>query len=191
MITPTHYPSTRIIPAQDLNVVVDGHAFIAAAKRSAEEQETVIAEAQADARAVGHREGFAQGRREGLEALIREASLLRTSWLSNKDNISAIVGIVLRKLLGSIDSKALVEMAVSRALADVSAGLSVIFLVPPDDFELVKSAVDSLRVSHPDTEVDLRVDPSLKSGQIAVELPHGRVHIGPRQLLARLEAELK
>jgi flagellar biosynthesis/type III secretory pathway protein FliH len=191
MITPTHYPSNRIIPAHDLNVVVDGNEFIAAAKRAANQQDTVTAEAQAEARVVGYSEGFAQGRIEGSEALVREASQLRASWSANKDNVLALVGIVLRKLLGSIDSEVLVEKAVSRALAEVSAGLYVTFLVPPDDFELVKGAVSNLRVTYPDTNIDIRVDPSLKTGQIAVELPHGRVHVGPRQLLARFEAGLK
>jgi type III secretion protein L len=88
------------------------------------------------------------------------------------------------RILGQLDRAELIENAVSKAFGDLELSFAMSLHVSPADHEVAQRKMEQLQRSIP-----VHSDPLLFPGEIVVETPKGRFHIGAReQALALTEA---
>lgn len=188
----TFAPGRKIISSQDMRLVLDAGAYLSDARRIHGEAKEAVRKAQAEGREQGYREGFDRGRNEALAQLVDAIGQVRQRLVASDEELAAIVLSAVEQMLGEMDASEAALRCVRRALDDASSDVWAILRVSPDDLADVEAGLRALPLTSAWPEIkSVEPDPLLKRGEIILETPKGRVHVGLRQQLSRLKAGLQ
>lgn len=189
---PVFAPARKVIPSIDMRMVLDAGAYLSDARRIHSETKQAVAKAQAEGSEQGYREGFDRGRTEALAQLVDAIGQVRQRLVASDEELAEIVFAAVEQMLGEMDRKDAALRCVRRALDDAASDVWAILRVSPDDLADVERGLRSLPLTNAWPEIrGVESDPLLKPGEIILETPKGRVHVGLRQQLSRLKAGLQ
>ncbi len=189
---PIFTPSRKILSPSEMKAVVDAGSLLAQARdMNARTRETVAA-AEAEGRTRGYQEGFDRGRTEALGELIDAVDRARQRLSASDEELAEIVLAAVEQMIGELDEKDAALRCVRRALADAAADIWAVVRVSSDDHAHVQAGLQTLPLTANWPEIKaIEADPLLKRGEIILETPKGRIHVGLRQQLSRLKAGLQ
>lgn len=193
--TDTRIASSRLVlRAAEVPVLGDALALRDELERLRREQEQLVAEACREARAQGHAEGAALGRREAHERLATNLTTLAQDSAAERERLRNEIGAlalqVVRKLLGRFaDDEVLVALA-DTATAEVLPAPVLALVVHPDRVEPVRSRLAAARgpAAAPGLDCEVRGDAACTIDACRLETGHGSVDVALEAQLARLEA---
>ena len=111
--------------------------------------------------------------------------------MAAENDLTSIVLAAIDKMIGAMDSGDLARRAVQRALREYADAVWVSIHAAPEDHAALTENISSITTYARGTTIrSIESDPLLKPGEIMVETPKGRVHVGIRQQMARLESGL-
>jgi len=187
--TPVFTPARKILSPADMHAVVEAGRYLAQAREVNGRARQAVAEAEAEGRAKGYREGFDKGRTEALAELIDAVDRARQRLAASDEELAEIVLAAVEQMVGEIEEKDAAIRCVRRALQDAAGDIWASVHVSADDHPQVRAALENLPMSTPSPEIrSVEADPLLKQGEIILETPKGRIHVGLRQQLSRLKA---
>lgn len=175
-----------------MRIVLDAGAYLSDARRIHGETKEVVRKAREEGREQGYREGFNRGRNEALAQLVEAIGQVRQRLTASDEELAEIVFSAVEQMLGEMDARETALRCVRRALDDAAADVWAIVRVAPDDLTEVEEGLRGLPMASAWPEIKaIEPDPLLKRGEIILETPKGRVHVGLRQQLSRLKAGLQ
>lgn len=186
---PTFVASRRVLTPQELNCIVEATQFQIETRRILGRVQQEAAEARDAARQEGYDEGYAEGVRSAMEDMAEAVQNVRAALLSAENDLAAIVLTAIEKMIGSLEPHDLARRAVIRALKDATDAVWVSIHVAPEDHPSI--ARDTAELSNAAGGASIRSiqsDPLLKPGEMLIETPKGRIHVGLRQQMARLQS---
>lgn len=186
---PVFTPARKILTPADMQAVVEAGRFLAQARDVNGKARQAVADAEAEGRARGHKEGFDKGRTEALAELVDAVDRARQRLAASDEELAEIVLAAVEQMVGEIEEKEIAVRCVRRALQDAAGDIWAIVRVSADDHPQVQAALQNLPMDTPAPEIrSVEADPLLKKGEIILETPKGRIHVGLRQQLSRLKA---
>lgn len=186
---PSFVAARRVLSAQELNCIVEATQFQIETRRILGRVQQDAAEARDAARQEGYDEGYAEGVRSAMEDMAEAVQNVRAALLSAENDLGAIVLTAVEKMIGSLEPQDLARRAVIRALQDATDAVWVSIHVAPEDHPSI--ARDTAELSSAANGAPIRSiqsDPLLKPGEMLIETPKGRIHVGLRQQMARLQS---
>jgi type III secretion protein L len=185
-------PAKKILSPGDMHAVIEAGRYLAQAREINSKAKQAIAAAEAEGRARGHTEGFDNGRTEALAELVDAVDRARQRLAASDEELAEIVLAAVEQMLGEIEEKDIAIRCVRRALQDAAGDIWAIVRVSADDHPQVEAALQNLSMNTPSPEIrSVEADPLLKQGEIILETPKGRIHVGLRQQLSRLKAGIQ
>lgn len=179
-----------ILDPESLNRKLDeGQAYLDAAR--------FMDKAKADAQALrlrseieGFKEGYSAGRKHVLEKVAEIEAEFRQKRETLQASLTEIVETCIEKILGELPRSVKVQMLIRQALSDFPdlAGISI--KVAHEElamFQVVIRDTDDPRLK----DVQVSGDTLLKPGDILLETPQGRLHIGMQAQLDRILTNLR
>lgn len=186
---PIFSPPGKILSPSDMQAVAEAGRYLAQARDMNGRTRQAIEEAEAEGRAKGYREGFDTGRTEALAALMDAVERARQRLAASDEELGGIVLAAVEQMIGEIDEKDAGIRCVRHALQDAADDIWAIVRVSSEDHAEVAAALQSLPMDTRSPEIKaVESDPLLKPGEIILETPKGRIHVGLRQQLSRLKA---
>ena len=186
---PIFSPPGKVLSPGDMQAVVEADRYLAQAREISARAREAVEEAAGEGRANGYREGFEQGRNEALAALMDAVERARQRLMSSDEELGQIVLAAVERMIGALDEKDAAIRCVRHALLDSSEDIWAIVRVSSEDHAAVEAAVRTLPMNEKCPEIKaVEADPLLKQGEIILETPKGRIHVGLRQQLSRLRA---
>jgi len=185
-------PATKVLSAEEMKVLRIADRFRDEARRLHDGMGRSVAEAQEQARKKGYQEGFEKGRLEALETLVEAIDRVRERLAASDEELAAIVLGAVERMLGEMDEHELALRCVRRALDDAAGDIWAVVRVTPDEVPYLEEGLRQLPMTGSWPEIKgVEADPLLKRGEIILETPKGRIHVGMRQQLSRLKAGLQ
>lgn len=185
-------PATKVLSADEMKVLRIADRFRDEARRLHDGMGRSVAEAQEQARKKGYQEGFEKGRLEALETLVEAIDRVRERLAASDEELAAIVLGAVERMLGEMDEHELALRCVRRALDDAAGDIWAVVRVTPDEVPYLEEGLRQLPMTGSWPEIKgVEADPLLKRGEIILETPKGRIHVGMRQQLSRLKAGLQ
>jgi type III secretion protein L len=186
---PVFTPARKILSPGDMQAVVEAARFLAQARDISGKARQAVAAAEAEGQARGYKEGFDKGRTEALAELVDAVDRARQRLAASDEELAEIVLAAVEQMVGEIEEKEIAIRCVRRALQDAAGDIWAIVRVSADDHPHVQAALQNLSMNTPAPEIrSVEADPLLKQGEIILETPKGRIHVGLRQQLSRLKA---
>jgi type III secretion protein L len=186
---PVFTPARKILSPGDMQAVVEAARFLAQARDISGKARQAVAAAEAEGQARGYKEGFDKGRTEALAELVDAVDRARQRLAASDEELAEIVLAAVEQMVGEIEEKEIAIRCVRRALQDAAGDIWAIVRVSADDHAHVQAALQNLSMNTPAPEIrSVEADPLLKQGEIILETPKGRIHVGLRQQLSRLKA---
>lgn len=190
--TPSFGPRRRVLSPEEMALVDEAGKYVAKARDLAARLEQDTAEAIRKGREQGFREGYAAGRRAALEDLAEGVARTRERLTASDEELAGIVLAALERLVGRLDETALARECVRQALSEAADDIWAAVRVCPEDHQALVEDLASLPLTASWPEIrGVEADPLLKRGEIVLETPKGRVHVGLKQQLDRLKAGLQ
>ena len=185
-------PATKVLSAEEMKVLRIADRFRDEARRLHDGMGRSVAEAQEQARRKGYQEGFEKGRLEALETLVEAIDRVRERLAASDEELAGIVLGAVERMLGEMDEHELALRCVRRALDDAAGDIWAVVRVTPDEVPYLEEGLRQLPMTGTWPEIKgVEADPLLKRGEIILETPKGRIHVGMRQQLSRLKAGLQ
>jgi len=185
-------PATKVLSAEEMKVLRIADRFRDEARRLHDGMGRSVAEAQEQARKKGYQEGFEKGRLEALETLVEAIDRVRERLAASDEELATIVLGAVERMLGEMDEHELALRCVRRALDDAAGDIWAVVRVTPDEVPYLEEGLRQLPMTGSWPEIKgVEADPLLKRGEIILETPKGRIHVGMRQQLSRLKAGLQ
>lgn len=185
----TFVPGKKILTAEDLQCVVDATTYQTETRRILNRTQQELAEKMEAARREGFTTGYSEGIKNAIEDMAEAVESVRAALLSAENDLTGIVLAAVEKLIGEMESQELARRAVKRALKDASDAVWVSIHVAPEDHPALISHMGEIAAVAKGTTIRaIESDPLLKQGEMMLETPKGRVHVGLRQQFARLES---
>lgn len=182
-------PAKKILTAEDLKCVVNATSYQTETRRILNRVQQDRAEALEAARREGFVAGYSEGIKNAIEDMSEAVESVRAALLSAENDLTTIVLQAVEKLIGALDPPELARRAVKRALRDAADAVWVSILVAPEDHPALVSHMTEISAAARGTTIRaIESDPLLKPGEMMIETPKGRVHVGLRQQMARLES---
>jgi type III secretion protein L len=182
-------PSKKVLTAEDLRCVVDATTYQTETRRVLNRVQQETAETMEAARREGFVTGYSEGIKNAIDDMSEAVESVRASLLSAENDLTGIVLQAIDKLIGALDPPELARRAVKRALRDASDAVWVSIHVAPEEHPALISHMSDITAAARGTTIRaIESDPLLKPGEMMLETPKGRVHVGLRQQLARLES---
>lgn len=179
-------PRGSIIPAAEFGQIHKAEELLASAKRALSAAKVEADLIREDAR----REGFAQGREQGLrEALERiggAIASLEGQLLDQEERIERVVLRAVELIIGALEPDEGVRRLLRHAISEAADTGPISLHVSAEEVELVRRAAKS--VIH---QAEILIDPLLAPGEIVLETAVGRSHIGAREQVAALAEEMR
>jgi type III secretion protein L len=186
---PIFTPGNKILRPDEMNAVVEAGRFLGQAREIHGKAKQSVAAAEAEGRTRGYKEGFDRGRTEALAELVDAVDRARQRLAASDEELAEIVLAAVEQMVGEIEEKDAAIRCVRRALADAAGDIWASVHVSSDDHPQVQAALQNLPMNTPSPEIrSVEADPLLKRGEIILETPKGRIHVGLRQQLSRLKA---
>ena len=186
---PIFTPGNKILSPTEMNAVVEAGRFLGQAREINGKAKQAVAAAEAEGRTRGYKEGFDRGRTEALAELVDAVDRARQRLAASDEELAEIVLAAVEQMVGEIEEKDAAIRCVRRALADAAGDIWASVRVSADDHPQVQAALQTLPMNTPAPEIrSVEADPLLKRGEIILETPKGRIHVGLRQQLSRLKA---
>jgi len=187
--TPIYSPPGKVLSPRDMHSVAEASRYLAQAREISSQARQAVEEAAAEGRARGYREGFDAGRSEALAALVDAVERARQRLTASDEELGGIVLAAVEQMIGEIDEKEAAIRCVRHALKDAADDIWAIVRVSSDDHAEVEAALQNLPMNEITPEIrSVESDPLLKRGELILETPKGRIHVGLRQQLSRLKA---
>ncbi|ASY65732.1 Type III secretion cytoplasmic protein (YscL) (plasmid) [Sinorhizobium sojae CCBAU 05684] len=171
----------RVIPAAEFGLVSEAAEFLAAARRTAEASAEEARTAREEARREGFEQGYADGLRETAEALLAVKQKAQQELLDLESWIVPVVLKAVDLIVGGMEPDERVRRLIARAIKDVTDQEPLTLRVPPEEVALARRAIGD--AGRP---VAVVADAALDAGEIVMETPAGRSHIGMREQIAAL-----
>lgn len=188
---PTFISSRKVLSPSDLNCVAEATTYQTEMRRLLQRTQQDLAEASETARREGFANGYAEGVRSALADLTESVEAVRLALGAAENDLTGIVMSAIERMLGEMDSGEIARRAVTRALRDAADAVWVSIHASPEDHPALTSHMADIMASTRGTTIRaIESDPLLKPGEIMIETPKGRVHVGLRQQLARLQVGL-
>ncbi|WP_372421514.1 FliH/SctL family protein [Salinarimonas chemoclinalis] len=185
-------PRRRVLDPEEMRAVTEATAYLGRARDLQAKLEAKTGQAVTDGREQGFREGYAAGRRAALEDFADAVKRARERLTASDEELAAIVLVAVERMLGPRDERELARACVRHALAEAADDIWAVLRVPAEDHQVFVE--DLAAVSLSDTWPEIRgveADPLLRPGEIVLETPKGRIHVGLKQQLSRLKAGLQ
>lgn len=185
-------PATKVLSAEDMKILRIADRFRDEARRLHDGMSRTLAEAQEQARLAGHKEGFEKGRLEAIETLAEAIDGVRQRLAASDEELAAIVVAAVEGIIGAMEDRDLALRCVRRALDDAAGDIWAKVHVTPAEVAYLEEGLRKLPTTGTWPEIrGVEADPLLKPGEIILETPKGRTHVGIRQQLSRLKAGLQ
>jgi type III secretion protein L len=186
---PIFTPGKKILTPADMSAVVEAGRYLASARDISGKAKQAVAAAEEEGRARGYKEGFDRGRTEALAELVDAVERTRQRLAASDEELAEIVLAAVEQMVGEIDEKDIAVRCVRRALADAAGDIWASVRVSAEDHAEVRTALQNLPMNAASPQIRaVEADPLLKKGEIILETPKGRIHVGMRQQLSRLKA---
>ena len=199
MDTATPLDSPRpALPARGLIVrrdeaapVLDGTAFLEAARRAAEGLERDVTAALDEAR----RRGYADGRREACSEaarLLADAQARADAFLAGLEaDLARLALDAVRRILAGFDDATLAVEAARSALLQARTDRRLSLIVGPELAEPMQRMVASLAApGGGDRRIAVEANPRLAGGRCVLATPDGYVELGAHEQLAAMARSL-
>jgi type III secretion system HrpE/YscL family protein len=184
-------PPTKIIAGEELGNIIDGSKFLRLAQTELKNVKRNSAENFEKARERGYEEGVRRGRQDALRAMRSAVEDTRKRLMMAEDDLEHVVMEAVEKIIGTMNERQAARRALHTALSELASSVTIDILVSPDDLAEVRTDVDALDFS-PKPEIrSVKEDSLLKSGEIVIVTPQGRIQVGLAQQLSRLRATLQ
>ena len=169
-------PEKKILKAEDYVAYVEAEEIIDKARSEAER---ILAEAR-EAYEVEKKKGYDAGILEGkmdISQRMMDTVNRTVDYLSSvEEKVMGIVMTALRKIIGEIDDRDLVQRVVRSALSVVRNQKQVTLRVSPDEVETVKASLNTIIADFPAISfIDVMGDGRLKHGGCILETEIGVV----------------
>lgn len=188
---PTFIPGRRILSPEELNCIVRATEYQNSTRRILNSAQEETAQAMEQARQKGFDLGYTEGIKNSIEDMLEAVDAVKNSLMAAENDLTNIVLAAIDKMIGSMDTGDLARRAVQRALREYSDAVWVSIHAAPEDHAALRDNISEISTHARGTTIrSLQSDPLLKPGEILVETPKGRVHVGIRQQMARLESGL-
>jgi type III secretion system HrpE/YscL family protein len=186
---PVFTPAGKVLSPGDMHAIAEASRYLAQARDISGRARQAVEEAQAEGHARGYREGFDQGRNEALAALMDAVERARQRLTASDEELGSIVLAAVEQIVGEIDEKDAAIRCVRHALREAADDIWAIVRVSSEDHADVEAALQNLSMNTRTPEIkSVESDPLLKRGELILETPKGRIHVGLRQQLSRLKA---
>jgi flagellar biosynthesis/type III secretory pathway protein FliH len=190
--SPNFIPKKRILSPDELNCIVEATDYQSATRKIYNTAQAETAAAVEKARMEGYSVGYSEGIKSSIEEMLEAVDAVKMALMSAENDLTSIVLVAIEKMIGDMDLGELARRAVVRALRDYSDAVWVSIHAAPEDHAALTENISSITTAARGTTVrSIEADPLLKPGEIMVETPKGRVHVGIRQQMARLESGLE
>lgn len=189
---PVFTPRRKILSPEEMNTVAQAASYLGEARRIHSKIQADADAALARAKDEGYKAGYADGRRAALADLAGGVAQARERVATSESELVAIVMVAIERMLGQLDQTDLARRCLRRALADAADEIWAIIRVSPE--ELAMFAEDLTHVPQTERWPEIKAveaEPLLKPGEIMIETPKGRIHVGLRQQLSRLQSGLE
>jgi flagellar biosynthesis/type III secretory pathway protein FliH len=182
---------TRVLMPSEMNAVTQAAKHLEEARTIAERAEHDLAASEEAMREKGYAEGFEQGRAAALQDLGAAVAEARAHLMNLEAEMTEVLIVALENVLGHFDERDLARRCLMKGLQDAASELWAEIRVPTDDLERTRAdlAQQPLDVSWPMIK-SIESDPLLREGEMVIETPKGRIHVGLRHQLARFRAAL-
>jgi type III secretion protein L len=179
---------SAIVPSEEMGTILEASRYVQEAKGIFQRAQTDLHSASQQGREQGYRDGYNEGRRAALEDLGRAIEEMRAKLLTSEEELVGIVMSAMQRILGEMDDDSIARHCVKRALQDAADSAWVELRVAPEDMPIFAHFLEQIAMEAGSIEIRaLHADPLLKDGEMILDTPKGRVHIGLRQQLARLQ----
>jgi flagellar biosynthesis/type III secretory pathway protein FliH len=190
--SPNFIPKKRILTPEELDCIVEATDYQSATRKIYNTAQAETAAAVEKARMEGYSVGYSEGIKSSIEEMLEAVDSVKMALMSAENDLTSIVLVAIEKMIGDMDLGELARRAVVRALRDYSDAVWVSIHAAPEDHAALTENISSITTAARGTTVrSIEADPLLKPGEIMVETPKGRVHVGIRQQMARLESGLE
>jgi len=185
-------PRRKVLGPEEMGAVAQATTYLARARDLTARLETESAQAIAQGREQGFKEGYAAGRRAALEDFADAVKRARERLAASDEELAGIVMLAVERMTGALDARDLARACVRHALSEAADDLCAVLRVAPEDHQVFENDLRSVSLSQTWPEIRaVEADPLLKPGEIVLETPKGRVHVGLKQQLSRLKAGLQ
>jgi flagellar biosynthesis/type III secretory pathway protein FliH len=190
--TPNFIPKRRILSREELNCIVEATDYQSTTRKIYNNAKEETANAKEQARMQGYNIGYSEGIKSAIEDMLESVDAVKMSLLSAENDLTSIVLAAIDKMIGDMDTGELARRAVIRALRDYADAIWVSIHAAPEDHAALTENISAITTAARGTTIrSIEADPILKPGEIMVETPKGRVHVGIRQQMARLQSGLE
>lgn len=185
-------PRRKVLGPDEMRAVAQATTYLARARELSARLESESAQAIAQGREQGFKEGYAAGRRAALEDFADAVKRTRERLAASDEELAGIVMVAVERIAGALDVRDVARACVRHALGEAADDLWAVLRVPPEDHQLFAEDLQGVSITESWPEIrGVEADPLLKPGEIVLETPKGRIHVGLKQQLSRLKAGLQ
>jgi type III secretion protein L len=182
----------RILTPEEMQLIRSAGEYLAQMRDLHSTLEAEIRRNQEDARREGFDLGYQDGRRAAFEDLVNMVSTARAKVTTSEAELFELMISAIEQIMGTLEPRDLARKILSRALEDNAEGISLKVLTAVEEVEPILEDVATLRQTPGLPEIRaVEADPLLKRGEIVLETPRGRIHIGLQHQLNRLKDALQ
>ncbi len=186
---PEFLSASKIISKEDLETITDVLAYEHMVRAQLERMEHECAQNKHMASQEGYDIGVMQGRKDAFEAMAQSLEEVRERFLAMESELTHVVLSAVEKIIGATQQEEIAQRIIAQALHQMADQVAVTIACAPEDHGQLNHDIVEIQ-QHITTPhiLGLNIDPLLQPGEILVETPQGRVHIGLAHQLARLRA---
>lgn len=187
---PPSQPPGPVVKAVDAKLWSDGYAFVAAAKTILDDQRKLSRKAHGDGYAQGYEDGRSEGVAEAAR-IVNDVTVKVDRYLSTlNDEITNLVLDIVSRLLGTLDTGAVVALAARQAITDLRRTKYIRIAVNPAVEETVRAELQDIAANEP-LPVEVRSDPDLAPDACVVSSDIVVIDASVRVQLDAIRASLK
>ena len=156
-----------------------------------------LAQARVEAEEIKRRaqeEGFRAGLAEGRAHVLAKVAEIEDEFRDKRDalrvGLTDIVFDCLNRVMGSVPPGVVIPSILRKALDDYPVLAGITIRVPFGELETVRQALATSQ-SVPLSKIELKGDSMLRNGDILLETPTGRVHVGPEAQFNALAVNMR
>lgn len=185
-------PRRKVLSAADMKAVSSATTYLARAREAAGRIEAEATRAIKEGRETGFKEGYAAGRRAALEDLADSVKRARERLTASDEELAGIVMIAVERMVGELDERRMARACVRHALSEAADDIWAVLRVPAEDHQTFVEDLKTVSLTETWPEIrGVEADPLLRPGEIMLETPKGRVHVGLKQQISRMKAGLQ
>lgn len=189
---PNYIAPSKVLTPSDMMAVLEGTGFLHSTRQLHSQAEEVIQKAGSDAQNEGYQRGYQEGREAAFEDLADAIKEARSRIMASENDLANVMMTALERMLGQIDSVDLAKRCLQQSLKEAVGLVEVKIKVSADEYDSLKNELKNIPLNPDMPEIrSVDVDPLLKSGEILLETPKGRIHVGLKQQLSRLRSGLE